>query len=106
MLDRIQREVHMYARIATFEGGDTEKLREMNEERMSSGQMQMPDGMSGGMAMAGDKNRLFITYFDSKEAVDAAEAQFEKMGDDIPEDVRGRRTSVDVYEVVWNTLEQ
>jgi hypothetical protein len=24
------------------------------------------------------------------------------MGDDIPEDIRGRRTSVDVYEVVWN----
>jgi hypothetical protein len=23
------------------------------------------------------------------------------MGDDIPEDVRGRRTSVDVYDVVW-----
>lgn len=96
----------MFARIASFEGGDTERLRKMNEERMSSGDMPMPDGMNGAMALAGDGRRLFITYFDSREALDAAEAQFEKMGDEIPEDVRGRRTSVDVYEVVWNSWEQ
>ena len=95
----------MYARIATFEGGDTEKLRKMNEERMSSGEMNMPDGMTGGMVLAGAKSRLFISYFDSTEQVEAAEAHFDKMGDEIPADVRGRRTSVDVYEVVWNSWE-
>ena len=92
----------MYARIATFEGGDTEKLRQMSEENMKSGQMQMPDGMKRAMVLAGDNRRLFISFFDSKEAADAAEAQFNKMGDDVPEEVRGRRTSVDLYEVAWD----
>ena len=45
--------------------------------------------------------RLFVTFFDSREAVDAAQQRFEAMGDEIPEEIRGRRTSVDVYEVVW-----
>jgi hypothetical protein len=44
--------------------------------------------------------RQFITFFDSREAVDAANEQFEQMGDQIPEDVRGRRVGVDVYEVL------
>ena len=46
--------------------------------------------------------RLFVTFFDSREAIDAAEQRFEAMGDEIPEDIRGRRTSVDTYEVVWS----
>ena len=45
--------------------------------------------------------RLFVTMFDSREAVEAAQQRFESMGDEIPEEIRGRRTSVDVYEVVW-----
>ena len=43
--------------------------------------------------------RLFISFFDSREAIEAAEAGFDAMGDTIPEEVRGRRTSVGVYEV-------
>jgi len=91
----------MYARIASFEGGDMERMREMNE---SSGEMDMPAGMKGGMVL-GDKGTgrsMFVAYFDSAEQIDAAKEKFEQMGDEIPEDVRGRRTSVDVYEVVWN----
>ena len=92
----------MYARIASFEGGDTEKLRQLSEENMASGKMQLPDGLKRAMVLVGGNKRLFVSFFDSKEAVEAAEAQFEKMGDDVPEDVRGRRTSVDVYEVAWD----
>ena len=93
----------MYARIATFEGGDNEKLRQMNEERMQSGEMQPPEGMKRAMVLADpDSNRrLFIAFFDSREQIDAAQERFEQMGDEIPEDVRGRRTSVDVYEVAF-----
>jgi hypothetical protein len=92
----------MYARVATFEGGDTQKLREMNEERMSSGQMPTLAGMKRVILLADDSGsrRQFIAFFDSKEQIEAASEQFEQMGDEIPEDVRGRRTSVDVYEVV------
>lgn len=98
----------MYARIASFEGGDDERMRTLQEERMKSGQMQMPEGMQGGMAMTSrdGSRRLFISFFDSAEAIDAAEAQFEKMGDEIPEDVRGRRTSVEVYDILWDSSKE
>ena len=93
----------MYARVASFEGGSSERMRQMNEERMSAGTMDMPAGMKRAMVMsneAGDR-RMFISFFESREALDAAEEQFDRMGDDIPEDVRGRRTSVEVYEVLF-----
>ena len=53
------------------------------------------------MVLQGDK-RLFVTFFDSREAMQAAEQRFEEMGNEIPEDVRGRRVSVDTYEVVMD----
>jgi hypothetical protein len=90
----------MYARVATFEGGDTQHIREMNENTDS--RPELPDGVRRVMmlddAQAG--RRLFIAFFDSREALDAAESRFESMGDEVPEDVRGRRLSVEVYDVV------
>ncbi len=93
----------MHARIAAFEGGDDERLRQINEERMSSGEMNTPEGMKSGMVLAdrASGRRLFISFFEDEALLKAAEPRFEAMGDEIPEDVRGRRTSVDVYEVVW-----
>ena len=94
----------VYARIASFEGGDNERLRQMNEERMASGTMNLPEGMQRAMVLNDDASgrRLFVTFFDSRQAIEAAEQRFESMGDEIPEDVRGRRVAVDVYEVVWD----
>jgi hypothetical protein len=94
----------MFARVASFEGGDVERLRQLNEERMDAGTMELPDGLKSAMVLqdSARDRRLFITFFDSKEAIDAAEHRFEAMGDEIPEDIRGRRTSVDTYEVVWS----
>jgi len=91
----------MYARIATFEGGDNERLRQMNEQRMDDGTMNPPTGMQRAMVLSDGSRRMFVSFFDSREQIEAAEERFESMGDEIPEDVRGRRTSVDVYEVVW-----
>ena len=93
----------MWARIASFEGGDTEKLQKLNEERMQSGEMNPPEGIKRVMVLADDENnrRMFVAMFDSREAVEAAEPRFESMGDEVPEDVRGRRTGVDYYEVVF-----
>jgi hypothetical protein len=93
----------VYARIASFEGGDTDRLNQLNEERMQSGEMTPPEGMKRAILLADrDSNRrLFLAFFDSRENLSAAEEGFDKMGDEIPEDVRGRRTGVDVYEVVW-----
>jgi hypothetical protein len=96
------KELHMYARIATFEGGDTERLRQMNEDRMSSGEMQAPPGMKRVLLLSGEESnkRMFVAFFDSREEIEAARERFEAMGDEVPEDVRGRRTSVEVFEVV------
>jgi hypothetical protein len=94
----------MWARIASFEGGDTEKLQKLNEERMQSGEMTPPEGMKHVLLLAdNEKNRrMFVTLFESREELDAAEPGFEAMGDEVPEDVRGRRTAVDYYEVVFD----
>ena len=93
----------MFARVAAFEGGDVERLRQMNEERVNDGTMKLPEGLRSAMVLQDHASgrRLFVTFFDSREAVDAAQERFEAMGDEIPEDIRGRRTSLDVYEVVW-----
>jgi hypothetical protein len=94
----------MFARVASFEGGDVDRLREINEERMRAGTMNPPAGARSAMVLQDSENqrRLFITMFDSREEIAAAEQRFGAMGDEIPEEIRGRRTSVDVYEVVWS----
>jgi hypothetical protein len=53
------------------------------------------------MVLQGDK-RLFVSFFDSREELEAGEQRFEEMGDEIPEEIRGRRVGVDVYEVVFD----
>jgi hypothetical protein len=95
----------VYARVASFEGGSSEQMRKLNEERLEAGTMDMPAGMTRAMLMsnaAGDR-RLFIAFFDSREVLTAAEEGFDRMGDDVPEDIRGRRTAVDVYEVMFES---
>ena len=91
----------MFARVTRHEGGDEEKLRAMTEARRESGSLGLPDGCRRAMVLLGDGHRLFVTFFDDAAAIAAAEAQFEAMGEEIPEDVRGRRASVDVYEVAF-----
>lgn len=92
----------MWVRVATFEGGDTAKLDKLMQERMSSGEMTMPEGLSSVLILDDKeaKKRKFLAFLDSREALDAAESGFDQQGDTIPEEVRGKRTSVHYYEVV------
>ena len=94
----------MYARVATFEGADSERAREEGQRRLDSG--QTPPGMKGYLYLADPDSRrgVFITFFDRREDIEAAESAFEQMGDEIPEDVRGRRTSRDYYEVLGSQI--
>lgn len=87
----------MHARIATFEGGDVDRLREMVK---GDQRPQPPEGVSRVLVLQGEGRRLVVSFFDDAGAMAAAEARFEAMGDEVPEDVRGRRVSVDAYEVV------
>jgi hypothetical protein len=95
------KEVCVFARVATFEGGDVAELRRLNEQRMADGTAGIPDGVSRALVLEGDR-RLFVTFFDSRAQMEAAEQRFEAMGNEIPEDVRGRRVAVDTYEVVFD----
>jgi hypothetical protein len=92
----------MWVRVATFEGGDTRKLDKLIGEQMSSGEMTPPDGMTSVLILddQATQRRKFFAFFDSKEAVEAAEAGFDRQGDTIPEEIRGKRTSVHYYDVV------
>ena len=92
----------MWVRVATFEGGDTRKVDEIVSEGMTSGAMTPPEGMSSILILdEKDANtRKFLAFFDSRESVEAAEAGFDRQGDEIPEEIRGKRTSVHRYEVV------
>jgi hypothetical protein len=69
---------------------------------MDSGEMTPPEGMNSVLVLddRDAKKRKFLAFFDSKDAITAAEPGFEQMGDAIPEDIRGGRTSVHYYEVV------
>jgi hypothetical protein len=93
--------VSVYARVATFEGGDVDELRRINEQRMADGTAGLPEGLERAMVLQGER-RLFVSFFSSKESMEAAEARFEAMGDEIPESVRGTRVGVDTYEVVFD----
>jgi hypothetical protein len=92
----------MWVRVATFEGGDTAKLDKLMQERMSSGEMTMPEGLSSVLILDDKdaKKRKFLAFLDSREALEAAEPGFDQQGDSIPEAIRGKRTSVHYYEVV------
>lgn len=92
----------MWVRVATFEGGDTEKLDKLMKERMSSGEMTPPEGMSSVLILDDKdaKKRKFFAFFNSRDALEAAEAGFDQQGDTIPEEIRGKRTSVHYYDVV------
>src|SRR5438034_10021809 len=90
----------MWVRVATFEGGDTEKLDKLMQERMSSGEMTPPEGM-GSVLVLDDKDakkRKFLAFFESREALEAAEAGFDQQGDTIPEEIRGKRASGHYYD--------
>jgi hypothetical protein len=92
----------MWVRVATFEGADPEKANAILRERMASGEMKMPEGMTSALVLD-DKDarkRKFLAFFDGKEAITAAEPAFEQQGDQLPEEIRGKRTTVHYYEVV------
>jgi hypothetical protein len=92
----------MWVRVATFEGADPERANAIVRERMASGEMTPSEGMHSVLILDDQaaKKRKFFAFFDSKEAIEAAESGFDRQGDSIPEEVRGKRTSVHYYEVV------
>ena len=93
----------MIARLATFEGGDAEEMRRVNNEILVERSSSLPDGMLRVMVlMKDDTCWSVISFFGNEESARAAEARFEEMGDEIPESVRGRRVGLETYEVAFD----
>jgi hypothetical protein len=92
------------ARVATFEGGDAEEMRRLNNEMLvERGSTALPPGISRVMVLMKDESSWsVISFFDSEEAAAASEERFEQMGDEIPESVRGKRIGVESYEVAFD----
>jgi hypothetical protein len=94
----------MWARVATFEGTDVERVRAEVGKRPPED--LIPSGLRGVVSLvdAEGRRQLFISFFDSREQIEAAESLFERMGDEIPEELRGRRVSRDYYEVAGGVV--
>jgi len=91
------------ARVATFEGGDAEEMRRLNNEMLVERPGSLPSGLLRVMVLMGADNRWsVISFFSDEDAAAAAEARFEQMGDEIPERVRGRRVGLESYDVAFD----
>ncbi len=96
----------MYARVAAFEGdmSQIDGLITTIQDRIRSGE-ELPGAKRFLMLLDREAGTsLGITFFEDEEAIQAAEATFERMGDEIPEGLRGRRTSVETYEVAIDDI--
>ena len=97
----------MHARVAEFDNprfSDPSLVDELSSRaRESAPQWReaLPDAQGHLMLIDRENGRgLGITLFGNEEQIREAEPVFERMGDEIPEETRGRRTSVSVYEVM------
>lgn len=95
----------MYARVASFENRDpslTDDLVSAVRDRVSRSREELPDSRGALVLVDREANTsMGITFFESEDAIRRSEPVFERMGDDFPEELRGRRASVDTYEVAF-----
>ena len=93
----------MIARVASFEGGDADEMRRINNEVLVERSGLLPSGLLRVMVlMRDDTHWSVVSFFEDEESARAAEARFEEMGDEIPEHVRGKRVSLESYEVAFD----
>jgi heme-degrading monooxygenase HmoA len=93
----------MFARVAAFEGRDMSLADELTAK--VSERARREDAIPGahGFLMLVDREggtALGITLFATEQELRDAEPAFEEMASTIPAEMRGRRVSVDVYEVL------
>ena len=93
----------MIARIATFEGGDADEMRRINNQMLIERSADLPSGLLRVIVlMRDDTHWSVVSFFEDEESATGAEARFEELGDEIPERVRGKRVSLDTYEVAFD----
>jgi hypothetical protein len=91
----------MYARVATWEGGEAEAIRHAAAEIKSRADSGPPEGVpSVGFTMLIDPDKgraLAVGLFETEEDLRKGDEVLNSMSP--PDDGMGRRASVDVYEV-------
>jgi hypothetical protein len=93
----------MYARVAAFEGRDLSRTDELIAKVREGARRDDTIPGAHGFLMLVDRDKgtaLGITMFATEQELRDAEPAFEKMAESIPEEMRGRRISVDAYEVL------
>jgi hypothetical protein len=97
----------MHARVAEFDNprlSDPSLVDELKTRASQSGPQwreALRDAQGHLMLIDRENGRgLGITFFGNEDQIREAEPVFDRMGDEIPEESRGRRTGVAVYEVV------
>jgi heme-degrading monooxygenase HmoA len=91
----------VFARVASFEGRDSSLTDQLIQRVRDQGPSSVPDAK--GFLGLFDRERgtsLGITFFDSEEAIRNSEQAFEDMAKNFPTEMRGRRASVDIHEVI------
>ena len=92
----------MHARVAAFENRDmshVDDLVKIVRER-AMGESPIPGALA--MLMLVDRSggtAVSVSLFESEEEILAAEPAFERLADEVPEALRGRRVSLDAFEV-------
>lgn len=93
----------MIARIATFEGGNADEMQRLNNQMLVERPSELPPGVLRVMVlMKDDTHWSVVSFFEDEESAQAAEARWDKMGDEIPERVRGKRVGLETYEVAFD----
>jgi hypothetical protein len=92
----------MHARVATFDGGDPDQVREATKRIEQEGQSGPPEGVPAvGFLMlhqADEGKVLAISLFETEEDLQQGDATLNAMDPPVP-GALGQRTSVQTYEV-------
>jgi hypothetical protein len=95
----------MYARVAAFENRDVSLADEL-AGRVRSRSSEISRSLRHVLLLdSRTRSAVGITFFESEDDLEGAERDFDRMGSEIPEVMRGRRTSVRRYEVVLDEPE-
>jgi hypothetical protein len=91
----------MYARVATFEGGEAAQIQENIDEIREQGASGPPEGVPAtGFLMLLDREAgktVAISLFETEEDMRTGDATLNEMSP--PTGTMGRRTSVEMFEV-------
>jgi hypothetical protein len=97
----------MHARIAAFENREMSRVDDLVQILRERAGDEEPVPGALAMYMLIDRSAgtaLGVSLFENEATIKAVEPEFERLGDEIPEELRGRRVSVDVFEVALHEV--